>query len=116
MSKTIDSVYSLDEVKALLRPVFEKYGLKKAAVFGSYARNTANHGSDIDILVHFDDSFELDKYLRFEADLKRALKKKVDILDFRCISPALREDVLREAIEIYEYERQENTINNPGGH
>lgn len=53
-------VYSIEEIKNKLEPIFKKYGLKKAAVFGSYARKEAHNNSDVDLLVLLDDTFELE--------------------------------------------------------
>ncbi|AVX19682.1 MULTISPECIES: nucleotidyltransferase family protein [Carboxydocella] len=110
MSK--ESIYSLEDIKNKLEPIFRKFGLKRAAVFGSYARKEASMSSDVDLLVLLDDTFELEKYLKFEAAVKRALKKNVDILEYRCINPVMRDDILKEAIEIYGNKRQENTPGN----
>lgn len=108
-----ESINSIDDIKAALIPIFKRYRLPKAAVFGSYARNEADNSSDVDLLVYLDETFELDKYLKFETAVKRALKKKVDILEYRCINPSMREDILKEAVEIYEHKRQENTSDYP---
>jgi uncharacterized protein len=100
-------VYSIEDIKVKLKPVFEKYGLIKAAVFGSYARHEAMPDSDVDLLVYLDESFELEKYLKFETALKRALKKKIDIVEYRCINGFMREDILKEAVTLYDHQGQE---------
>jgi uncharacterized protein len=79
--------------------------LLNAALFGSYAKNEALPDSDVDLLVYLDESFELDKYLKFEASIKRVLKKKVDIVEYRSINELMREDILKEAVLLYECER-----------
>lgn len=84
----------------------------KASLFGSYARNEAQADSDVDLLVHLDETFELDKYLRFETSIKKALKKNVDIVEYRCINEFMREDIIREAVLLYESERQKATTYN----
>lgn len=90
--------------------------LLKAAIFGSYARNEAKKESDVDLLVYLDETFDLDKYLRFETAVRRALGKKVDLVEYRCINKFMQEDILREAIGLYEYERQENSAYNINRH
>ncbi len=104
----VDQIYSIEDIKTKLMPIVKKYGLSKVAVFGSYARQEALIDSDVDLLIYMDESFELDKYLKFESALKRALKKKVDIIEFRCINKYMREDILREAVTIYDIKGQEN--------
>ena len=42
---------TLDEIKKRVRPVAEKYRLNSVYVFGSYARNEAREGSDVDLVV-----------------------------------------------------------------
>jgi hypothetical protein len=96
-------VYLLSDIKERLVPVLKKYGLSKAAIFGSYARNEANATSDIDLLIQMDETFDLEKYLKFEEDVRRALDKNVDIVEYRCINNIMRDDILKEAVEIYGY-------------
>ena len=99
-------VYSIEEMRQKLIPIFEKYGLLKASLFGSYARDEAKSDSDVDLLIYLDESFELEKYLRFETSLKRVLKKKVDVVEYRCINGFMRDDIMKEAILLYECEGQ----------
>ena len=47
----MDVIYSVSELKKTLTPVFEKYGVKSAILFGSYAKGSATTRSDVDLLV-----------------------------------------------------------------
>ena len=95
-------IYSIEELKRILIPVFERYGLKKVGLFGSYAHGTAKPKSDIDLLTYFDETFGLEKYCNFETEIKKTLNKKNDILDYRCIHEDLKQDILSDEVLIYE--------------
>jgi predicted nucleotidyltransferase len=57
-----------DSIKALLEPVWRKYGIRKAILFGSFSRGTQGRRSDVDlILVQETDRRYFD---RFEGILK----------------------------------------------
>ena len=76
----------------------EKHGIVRAGIFGSYATEEATKGSDIDILIEFDGSL-LD-LIGLELELKKALKKNVDLLPYRGINPILKRRILDEEIKI----------------
>ena len=42
-----------EEISDKLTPVFKRYPVKRAALFGSYARNDYTADSDVDIVVEF---------------------------------------------------------------
>ena len=44
-------VYTIDDLRRIIAPIAEQYGLRAVYVFGSYARGEANADSDIDLLV-----------------------------------------------------------------
>ena len=44
-------VYTIDDLRRIIAPIAEQYGLRAVYVFGSYARGDANADSDIDLLV-----------------------------------------------------------------
>ena len=46
-----DKIFSSDEIADSLKPVFERYGVKSAILFGSYGKGTATEKSDVDLLV-----------------------------------------------------------------
>ena len=44
-------IYTVLELSDIFNPIFEQYGVKRAILFGSYAKGKATAKSDIDILV-----------------------------------------------------------------
>ncbi|SDZ12655.1 Predicted nucleotidyltransferase [Proteiniborus ethanoligenes] len=44
-------IYTKNEIRRKLLPVFSKHPIEKAILFGSYARGNPTHLSDIDILI-----------------------------------------------------------------
>ena len=50
-SETNGVVYSIDEIKTRLNPIFMSAPVYKAVLFGSYAKGNATENSDIDIVI-----------------------------------------------------------------
>ena len=44
-------VYSLEQIRGIITPIAEKYGIPAVYLFGSYARGNAGEESDIDFLL-----------------------------------------------------------------
>ena len=42
---------TIDDIKTKLTPLLDARGVTKAILFGSYAKQTATHTSDIDLVV-----------------------------------------------------------------
>jgi len=55
----------------------EKFGVKKIALFGSYARDENQKDSDIDILVDMKPSFDI--FFDLKYFLEKKFKRKVDL-------------------------------------
>ena len=79
-----------------------KYGTKKVAVFGSYARGEEKPKSDIDILVEFSERKSLLEHVKIERELSEALGIKVDLLTEKAISPYLIDRIRNEMKVIYQ--------------
>ena len=77
-----NKIYAFEEIKLITKPIFEKYNIKKAYLFGSYAREEAKADSDIDIMIVKKDSkiVTLLNLAEFEEELEKAFNKKIDVI------------------------------------
>jgi len=50
---------SIQEIKEKITPILQRYGIKKAAIFGSLAKGEAKISSDVDILVEIKSDMSL---------------------------------------------------------
>lgn len=80
--------------------ILSKYPVSRAALFGSFARGTANKNSDIDILIETSRPISLFLILNIENEIKKATKKKADIVEYSAIKPSIRKTILNEAVRI----------------
>jgi len=88
----------LSKLKPSIVKILKAHGIKKAGIFGSYARGEQNKKSDIDILIRYNGS--LLKLVGIELELETKLKKKVDLLTYGGINHLLREQILKEEVRI----------------
>jgi len=86
----------MDEKISKLTTILKKHGAKSIKIFGSYARNEARPGSDLDVIVAFNKNKSLLDLVGIEQELEDALGMKIDLLTRDSISPYLIEDIERE--------------------
>jgi predicted nucleotidyltransferase len=70
-------------------------------VFGSFSRNEEKIGSDIDLLVEFEESPDLLELIGLEQSLSDLLHRKVDLITKRSLSPVLSDYVERDLIPLF---------------
>jgi predicted nucleotidyltransferase len=91
---------SIEGLKKTIGPILNKYGISRAAFFGSVARNEATMDSDIDLIVEFRPGSSLLDMARLKSELESRLMRKVDIVTYRSLHPRLRNRILREQVII----------------
>jgi hypothetical protein len=74
--------------------------VKSLAVFGSVARGEETPSSDIDVLVEFDRPVGLFEFIRLKLFLEGLTSCRVDLVTADAIRPAMRSNILREAIYV----------------
>lgn len=82
--------------------LIKKHGVKKVAIFGSYARGEEKPKSDIDILVEFSERKSLLEHVKIERELSEAVGIKVDLLTEKAVSPYLIDRIRKEMKVIYQ--------------
>ena len=85
-----------DEKKEKISMVLRRAGVKRAALFGSFARDQATRTSDLDILVEFEGGKTLLDLIALKIKLQKMLDMKIDIVTYQSLSPFLRDTILRE--------------------
>lgn len=83
-----------------LTQLLQQFPLKRASLFGSFARSEETVNSDIDILIEPQKGFTLFDMLRMEQALQEKLQRKVDLVEFSAIKPSIRDRVLQQAITL----------------
>ena len=83
---------------------FRTQPVLKAWVFGSYARGEENIGSDIDILVTFDESAEVSllRHVKMSLELGDILGFNVDLITEGSLLPFAEKTADRDKLLIYE--------------
>lgn len=83
---------------------FKSQPIKKAWVFGSFARGEENPLSDIDVLVVYDDNARVSllKQASMTNDLESLLNRSVDIVQEKLLQKKVRNSVNQDRKLIYE--------------
>lgn len=80
--------------------VARSHKAKGVRVFGSAARGEATQASDIDLLVAMKPGADLLDIVAIKQDLEDLLGLPIDIVTENSISPYMRDEVLKEAIDL----------------
>ncbi len=82
-----------------IRDFLIKSNIKKAAIFGSFARNEENEKSDIDILIE-GEKLTLFDILNIEDKLQSITQRKIDIVEYQAVKPSLGKYIFSDLIQL----------------
>ena len=75
----------------------EQFGVKRWGVFGSFARDQQNAGSDVDILVEFEPGKKsFDNFMHLAFFLEEQVGRKVELVTPESLSPHIGPYIMRE--------------------
>ncbi len=95
----------IDRVRDILRQnnaLLLQHHVRSLSVFGSVVRGEAGPDSDIDLLVEFQPNVAvgLFEFIRLRNELSTLLGMKVDLGTPDALHPALKEEILKEAVHV----------------
>lgn len=90
---------SLAMIKDKIINVLNKNNVKRAGIFGSYARGEQKKNSDIDILIEPPKNIGFG-FVGIALELEEKLGKKVDLLTYNGISPHFKKSILEDEVRI----------------
>ena len=93
---------TLEDIRGRAVSVFKKHGVKRARVFGSFARGEARSDSDIDLLVLCKDRTSLWDFIGLREDLTERLGRPVDVVSENNVIPYFRASIYRDLKPLYE--------------
>ena len=90
---------NIEKMKQKIVRILKNQGIKKAGIFGSYARGDQKINSGIDILVEPPKGMGFG-FAGIGIELEEKLGKKVHLVTYKYISPYIKKDILKEEVRI----------------
>ncbi len=97
-----DRVYTFEELRSLMNPVFKHHNIRRAVLFGSYGKGKATGRSDVDLFV--DSGLHGLRFVGFIEDLRSILDKEMDVLDVSHVEPGspVDSEIKKTGVLLYE--------------
>lgn len=95
---------TIQQIKDTVTDYFKDKPVKRVYLFGSYARGDAKEGSDVDLLVEYDDSkkrLSLFDVLRFKVGLENILKCDVELVEEEFLNKSIRAYLANDKMQIF---------------
>lgn len=108
-TKKLSSTTKQDTLDIMLQSLREKmpelqarYGVKSLGIFGSYVHGQQKKGSDLDLLVEFNEQapVTLVGFVRLERELGKLVGRKVDLVERDTLKPVIGKRILEELIPV----------------
>jgi predicted nucleotidyltransferase len=99
-------MFEIEKIKPEIERICRNLPIKRLGLFGSVLSRSFSENSDVDVLVVFDSSGNIDlfdKYFELKEKLEEIFKRDVDlVVDKEFKNPVLRESINRTRTIIYE--------------
>jgi len=98
-------ISTIDEIVTYLKNnktfLYDRFGVIRLGIFGSYVKNMQTISSDIDMVVEFKkESKNIHSFLRLKRYLEEELSKKVDLGFEHSMKPIIREKIKDKIIYV----------------
>lgn len=80
----------------VIKKILKQHDVKRADLFGSYARGDADRNSDIDILFEFRGQKSLFDHAGLKITLEDRIGKKVDLITYDSVYSRLKPYIMRD--------------------
>ena len=99
-----EKIYTIEEIKKMLQEILAQFAVKKAILFGSYAKNTPTANSDIDLVIDSEGKLLNINFYGLLEDLVQKLEKDIDLFEISEIQKEskLYKEIQKKGVIIYE--------------
>jgi len=94
-----EKLKGLEEIILKIKKILKDYNVKKAGIFGSFARGEQKRFSDVDILIEPPKNIGFG-FVKIQLELEKNLKRKVDLLSYNGLNPHIKKQILSEEVKI----------------
>ena len=99
-----EKIYTIEEIRNMIQDILNEFAVKKAILFGSYAKNTPTSKSDIDLVIDSEGKLINIYFYGLLEELVQRLQKNVDLFEISEIQKDSRiyNDIQNEGVVVYE--------------
>lgn len=79
--------------------IYQKFGVKRIGIFGSFARGEEREDSDLDVLVVFEEGQKtFDNYMELKFYLEDLFGREVDLVTEKALKPQLKDIIMKDVV------------------
>jgi len=93
--------YTIEDIKTIVAPIAQKYGVERVFLFGSYARGDAAENSDVDLRIDKGSLKGMFALCGLYTEIEEALRMKVDILTTGSLDADFLSRIQQEEVLLY---------------
>lgn len=99
-----ENIYSIEEIRELINLILKRFNVKKAVLFGSYAKKCAKDNSDIDIFVDSDGVLNGFNFFTLYDQIESRLDKNIDMFEAIDVEEGSRiySEIINHGVILYE--------------
>lgn len=99
-----NKIYTIDEITLILKEILKNFAVKKAVLFGSYAKNKQTPTSDIDLVIDSEGQLLNINFYGLLEELIEKLEKNIDLFEISEIQKdsKIYNDIKNEGVVVYE--------------
>jgi len=101
MSSAAKRRHTIEELRSIIAPVAEKYGVDKIYLFGSVARGDHDEDSDYDFCIEKGSIRSIFTFSGFFKHMEDAIGHEIDIVTTKGVPPEILNEIMKESVVVY---------------
>jgi hypothetical protein len=93
--------YTVEEIRSIVSPIAQRYGVGSVSLFGSYSKGTASSDSDVDLKIDKGNLRSLFQICGFRLAVEDALQLPVDIVTSESSDREFLDVIAQEEVLLY---------------